>query len=350
MSNAFNSLLSLPDSSPPSSPLPTTVTLPDETATGLAGEAQTTVAASSAGSVAAPDDPPVSNRQPAEDDLVQYADQVARRVRLRPAGQQELRGLVMLTMDERIIWIAAHILRSEERLEAIQPADAQWVLPKLLKDKIDIYSYLLLVSPSLSFYVKQSIPVSRMKRLLEHHPQWGYTTEVRNDTYRSGIVMKRIQDRLTDRHAELKHIGQICCLCLPVRSHAKIDILTLCEAVIIKHSGLGVVVKPTLEMCARFALLCRVLVEVLTEATLNVKDYWDRVDEHLDRIRGMFLNEPRKITKLFMNILEADKKDFGSPTAAMPAVMGADPTMTLGDHQAITDDAAGGFSSNLRED
>ena len=85
-------------------------------------------------------------------------------------------------MDERIIWIAAHILRSEERLEAIQPADAQWVLPKLLKvwllgdclivdlsqlismqDKIDIYSYLLLVLPSLSFYVKQSIPVSRMK-------------------------------------------------------------------------------------------------------------------------------------------------------------------------------------------
>lgn len=36
---------------------------------------------------------------------------------------------------------------------------------------------------------------------------------------------------------------------------AKINILTLCEAVIIKHSGLGVVVKPTLEMCARFALL-----------------------------------------------------------------------------------------------
>lgn len=44
------------------------------------------------------------------------------------------------------------------------------------------------------------------QRLLEHHPQWGYTTEVRNDTYRSGIVMKRIQDWLTDRRAELKHI------------------------------------------------------------------------------------------------------------------------------------------------
>lgn len=112
MSNAFNSLLSLPDSSPPSSPLPTTVTLPDETAAGLAGEAQTTVAASSAGSVAAPDDPPVSNRQPAEDDLVQYADQVARRVRLRPAGQQELRGLVMvwtiLTAVRRLTHMPAH--------------------------------------------------------------------------------------------------------------------------------------------------------------------------------------------------------------------------------------------------
>lgn len=55
-------------------------------------------------------------------------------------------------------------------------------------------------------------------------------------------------------------------------------------------------------------------------------------------------------TRLFMNILEADKKDFGSPTAAMPAVMGADPTTTLGDHQAIADDTAGGFSSNLCED
>lgn len=337
--------------------MPTTVTLPDETAADSAGQAQTNVAASS--SVAVPGDPPVGNRQPVEDDLVQYADQVARRVRLKPAGQQELRGLAMLTMDERIIWIAAHILRSEERLEVIQPADAQWVLPKLLKDKIDIYSYLLLVSPSLSFYVKQSIPVSRMKKLLEHHPQWGYTTEVRNDTYRSGIVMKRIQDRLTDRRAELKHIIWLSLGpdMLPSSASAKaraaaakIDILTLCEAVIIKHSGLGVVVKPTLEMCARFALLRRVLVEVLTETTLNVKDYWDRVDERLDGIRGMFPNEPRKITKLFMNILEADKKDFGSPTAAMPAVMGADPTTTPGDHQAVADDAAGGFSSNLRED
>ncbi|KAH9839932.1 uncharacterized protein C8Q71DRAFT_721730 [Rhodofomes roseus] len=357
MSDLFDSLLELPPSSAPSSPQPATTDLPTTPANTAATEdAATREEAPSQAANSALSTLSAGQKRRAEDDLIQYAERTARRVRLRPAGQQELQDVARLSPDERSVWLAARLLKNEQHLEVIQPADAQWLLPKGLKDKIDLYTFLILLSPELPAYLKNSVPVKRMKTLLEQHPQWGYTAEVRGDSYKNEIVMKRIQERFTDRRAEIKQLlwlslgpqMQSSTASKKTRAAAlQIDILTLCENIADKHSA--VMFKPTLELCARLALLRRVLIEVLTESTLNVKDYWDRVDDRLEHIRGMFPNEPRKVTKLFMNILDADKKELGEPST-LPSARGKDPSTVPSQIQALADNAAGGFAEDIRED
>ncbi|TFY60328.1 hypothetical protein EVJ58_g5222 [Rhodofomes roseus] len=376
MSDLFDSLLELPPSSAPSSPQPATTDLPTTPANTAATEdAATREEAPSQAANSALSTLSAGQKRRAEDDLIQYAERTARRVRLRPAGQQELQDVARLSPDERSVWLAARLLKNEQHLEVIQPADAQWLLPKGLKDKIDLYTFLILLSPELPAYLKNSVPVKRMKTLLEQHPQWGYTAEVRGDSYKNEIVMKRIQERFTDRRAEIKQLVGTASSTSSLLSHScltrqlwlslgpqmqsstaskktraaalQIDILTLCENIADKHSA--VMFKPTLELCARLALLRRVLIEVLTESTLNVKDYWDRVDDRLEHIRGMFPNEPRKVTKLFMNILDADKKELGEPST-LPSARGKDPSTVPSQIQALADNAAGGFAEDIRED
>ena len=100
------------------------------------------------------------------------------------------------------------------------------------------------------------------------------------------------------------------------KTHAaakKVDIVESCSDIVAKHTSNPV--NASLEMCARMALLVcifaftplvlyslyswqrLVLLEVLKEPTLSVKEYWERVDKRLEGICAMFPNEPQKITR-----------------------------------------------------
>lgn len=48
------------------------------------------------------------------------------------------------------------MMKIEEHLDAIQPAEAVWNLSASLKDKIDLYVWMVILSPSLSEYLNGS--------------------------------------------------------------------------------------------------------------------------------------------------------------------------------------------------
>ncbi|KAI0915931.1 hypothetical protein AcV5_003402 [Taiwanofungus camphoratus] len=143
------------------------------------------------------------NKRPAED-LTQFAAVTSCQVRLKKSGEQELNLVARLSAPQREIWTAAQILKLHEWLEDIQPADAKWKIPQTLLDKIEHYTFAGLISPALPFYVKNSTPIKLVMGILEKHPVWGYTREVKNDKSKADTVKIRVQVHLTDRRAVIK--------------------------------------------------------------------------------------------------------------------------------------------------
>ncbi|KAH9928726.1 uncharacterized protein B0H18DRAFT_1117909 [Fomitopsis serialis] len=340
-------------SSPPVSPSSNTVDLPPITGPAAISAGNATASNNDDTSVASESplttvsNPSLGDKRRAEEDLVEFAKQVGRRVRLRPAAQKELDANAVLSLSERTLWISARLLKHEEQLETIQPAE----------DKIEVYSYLVIVSPLLPAYVRHSTPNKCIKTLFDRHTHWGYTTEIRNNTHKNLIVLKRITDRLTDRRAELKSMvwlslgPEMLSASATAKSRAaaaRVDIMTLCESIAAHLAGTRVQV--TLELCARVALLRQVLIEVLSIPTFNINQYWDRVDTHLETIRTKYpqATDARMITKVFMAILNADMKEFGSPS--LPDARGQDATSAPSQLQALADDAADNFAHDLREE
>ncbi|KAH9918681.1 uncharacterized protein B0H18DRAFT_1122931 [Fomitopsis serialis] len=194
MAQLLDSLLDVA-SSPPTSPTAPAAELPPDPdsvnlGTGNSNAAAATEDADSDSTLSAANNPRVGDKRRAEDDLIQSAQQMGRRVRLKPAAQQALDGVAT------ILWIVARMLKHEERLDTIQPAEAQWTLPRGLKEKIEVYSHLIIVSPLLPAYVRGTIPNKRIVSLFERHTQWGYTPEVCNNSHKNLIVMKRITQRI----------------------------------------------------------------------------------------------------------------------------------------------------------
>ncbi|GBE79610.1 hypothetical protein SCP_0208100 [Sparassis crispa] len=198
------------------------------------------------------------------------------------------------------------MLKIEEHLEAIQPADAQWDLPRTLKDKIDHYTFALLLSPVLPFYLAKNTaplgPIKLVMGILEKHPLWGFTKEVKGDKYKFDIVVKRVQTRLTDRRAELKevitlslgpeglseaHGEQMGTVSKAPKKKTpdpvQLDVVELCKALAAKHAATHVII--SLEMCARVAFLRKLLLEMIKNPQLEpTGGYWAFVDAQLSII------------------------------------------------------------------
>ncbi|KAI0644716.1 hypothetical protein C8Q79DRAFT_791561 [Trametes meyenii] len=139
-------------------------------------------------------------------DLTQDADWAARRVRLKPADADTLRGVAQLSPSQREFWTNAMLLKIRERLEIIIPADAQWTMSENLKDKIEHYVFIVLCSPVLPDYVNKKNNVKLVANILACHPSWGYTKEVQDDKYKRNIVLSRIGTQLTDRRSDIKEV------------------------------------------------------------------------------------------------------------------------------------------------
>lgn len=264
------------------------------------------------------------DKRPAED-LCQYAAAAGRQVRLKADDQHEAERFARLTQAQRQVWGAVHMLKLQDQLQAIQPAKALWSMSDTLTAKIEQYSFAILVSPALMFYVKEAAPVKLIIGILESHPEWGYTKPVRNDKYKSDIVKDRAKVRLTDRRSNIKDMITLSFgpedwvpalkesaskKTVPIR----LNIVQLCTAISKKHP-----INPpavSLQMCARFAFLRYVLKQLLTKADLankSSRNYWSLVDDQLVILRAN--TEPGMVNRVLTKILEDDRKDYGRPDA-----------------------------------
>ncbi|KAH9917047.1 hypothetical protein B0H21DRAFT_827875 [Amylocystis lapponica] len=314
-----------------------------------------TAATSSAGS-----------KRPAED-LDQYAVLTAHRVRLKPAGQQELERVAKLPPAQRSIWMGGQLLKLNEQLTAIQPTNAQWDIPKTLRDKIENYTFIVLLSPVLSYYLGKtagaSSPVKLVQGILENHPSWGFTKEVRADKYKCDIVVKRIQVRLTDRRAEIKEAIMLSlgpdesitektvskASKKKMAGHVKLNIVELCQVVVAKYAASNAVV--TIQMCARFAFLRKILLEMTKKPQLEASGgYWALVDTELSAVRECYKDEPVKLTKLLTQSLKADQEMFGH--AEVPLASTSEDNTINGPNRAqnIADSAACGMFIDDEDD
>ncbi|KAH9942015.1 hypothetical protein B0H21DRAFT_751758 [Amylocystis lapponica] len=262
------------------------------------------------------------DKRPAED-LSQYAAAAGRRVRLKLDNQREAEQFSRLSSSQRQVWTAIHLLKLQEHLEAIQPADAKWNMPDTLAAKIEHYTFAVLVSPALAFYVRGSGPLKLVMGILEKHPAWGYTRQVKNDKYKADIVEQRVKTRLTDRRSNIKDLiwlslGPAHKPPVSDGSSSKkpepvlLNIVQLCTAVCKKHPNNTPTV--SLQMCARFAFLRHMLLQLLTNAVLAGKShrkYWDLVDDQLDIMRKN--TEPGMSTLVLTQMLEDDRRIHGDP-------------------------------------
>ncbi|KAI0071056.1 hypothetical protein K474DRAFT_1776424 [Panus rudis PR-1116 ss-1] len=296
----------------------------------------------------------LSNKRPATEDALQFANAVGRQVRLKTEHQEELKKIASFDSDTaRILWIGAQLLKNTERLDAINPPDAQWKLPSNLYNKIELYTFLIITSPKCCVYVRnKNGPIKALTSILEKHPSWGYTSEVRDDKYKNDIVEERIRQRLTDRRASLKtaiskSIGDSGPDPTQPNTNCQ-DILELAQAVIQIHNASDSVV--TLELCARLAYLRFVLLKNEVEAHPKYRGkYWQVVDQRLQQIRS----EPdaRKIHNGFKAKLRADIQKYpGTNLMTMNTLEGLASTRQMNTRQhRVTEKAlAGDFPTHKR--
>ncbi|KAL6302043.1 hypothetical protein BKA93DRAFT_827851 [Sparassis latifolia] len=308
MSLCFEVRPSSPPQSAPGSPVPTNLELSADVDSSASGQTSPSLVSSSRENSTSPTTAATlrtSSKWPAED-LTQFASLAAHRVRLKPAGEKELDRVSKLSLAERAMWTCAHMLKIEEHLEAIQPADAQWDLPRTLKDKIDHYTFALLLSPVLPFYLAKNTaplgPIKLVMGILEKHPSWSFTKEVKGDKYKFDncelkevITLSLGPEGLSEAHSE--QMGTVSKA--PKKKTpdpVQLDVVELCKALAAKHAATHVII--SLEMCARVAFLRKLLLEMIKNPQLEpTSGYWAFVDAQLSIVRERYAAEPAKMTK-----------------------------------------------------
>ncbi|KAI8995713.1 hypothetical protein BD414DRAFT_409931 [Trametes punicea] len=274
-------------------------------------------------------------------DLTQDAHWASRRVRLRPADTDTLLCLSRLSPAQREMWSNAMLLKLNERLEIIAPADAQWAISENLKDKIEQYANAILCSPVLSEYVTKQSSTKLVAGILARHPSWGYTLEVQADKYKRDIVLARIGQRLTDRRSDIK---EIILLSLgpglqtfgttskskKQKVAVKTDIVQLCSDILARCHATNL--KVTLQMCGRIALLRKTMVAVLQSPGSNFDKYWYVVDAQLASLQAKYPSDPAAISRWVSKSLEEDLQQYGR--ADLPEAIRADRSQEVADSAA----------------
>ncbi|CDO77983.1 hypothetical protein BN946_scf184811.g4 [Trametes cinnabarina] len=292
------------------------------------------------------------------EDLSQHADWAACRVRLKTAGTQELKKIAQLNPAQRELLNTALLLKLSEKIEAIIPSDAQWMMSENLKEKIEQYTFAVLCSPKLELYVEKQGPTKLLMSILERHPSWGYTKDIKNDKYRRDIIIARVGTRFTDRRSDMK---ELILLSLgpelqppPSKSPSdsptlnkpaaqQINIVTLCENIIAKGPrSICEDVTVTLQMCARIAFLRKIMVALLKSPHLKFDRYWNLVDKQLEGLRGL---DDSVITRQLTSYLRADLDLYGQ--VSLPSTVSGE---DMHETQQVADLAATGSLHSISED
>ncbi|KAJ6468480.1 hypothetical protein DFH09DRAFT_1294708 [Mycena vulgaris] len=258
-------------------------------------------------------------KRPAED-VTQFADSTARNLRLKLSGAESLRQYAKMSAGEQSVWLAAHMLLHTELMESLQPPEIVWHMPPVLEGYIDQYSFLALIDPKTSTYVKKGKggPVDRLTNFLLKLPASGLTTAIINDKPKARVVTDRLRTKLTHMRNAIKDVigdsfgdkaGDS-----DDPASRPLDIVALCQRVV----ALGANKQPTevkvsLEMCGRFAFL-RETYSTLAKNNPGSKatDFWAEVDKDLVKMREAKSNDEVRISQCIAYILADDRQAYGT--------------------------------------
>ncbi|OSD08228.1 hypothetical protein PYCCODRAFT_1462505 [Trametes coccinea BRFM310] len=281
-------------------------------------------------------------------DLTQEANWASRRVRLKPSEHDALLTISKLSPAQREMWTDAMLLKMNQRLEAIAPADAQWTISQNLK----VYTNAVLCSPVLGEYVTKQNSTKLVAGILARHPSWGYSQEVQADKYKRDIVLARIGQRLTDRRSDMKEVIPLS-LGPELQPSAgvagyepkkpkvatKTDIVQLCSDILARCQASNLIV--TVQMCGRVALLRKTMVAILKNPEARFEKYWYYVDAQLSTLRTKYPADPEAVSRIIKKALDDDLKQYGG--ADLPSSVRAERM------QEVADSAATGAFDTLED-
>ncbi|KAJ7444524.1 hypothetical protein B0H11DRAFT_2203710 [Mycena galericulata] len=277
-------------------------------------------------------------RKRAAEDLGQYADQVARKLRLTTEAQEELKSFTQLPAHRQSVWIAAHMLAGNNQISSLVPAESVYRIPTDLEGHIDQTTFLALVDPQAFNYVtKSNGPVVRVVAYIEKHPSWGLTLRVKSDKSKYSVIKLRIRDKLTQYRNLIKgaieesmgeareESSEVVPPGEPVRKDA-LNVLVLCQRILAVGAKVAPDVKVSMEMAARVAYL-RFHYKLKVNAGLpKAPAFWDDVDKGLAEVRDTTRGNQEELSRLFSRSLSDDLKIYGQVkldhlTAVSPALL-----------------------------
>ncbi|KAJ7635968.1 hypothetical protein DFH06DRAFT_1139052 [Mycena polygramma] len=250
-------------------------------------------------------------KRPAKD-MIQYAEHVARKLRLKPDRWEDLKDFSQLTGPQQSIWIYGRMLETQEQVSTLVPAEAVYRIPATLDGKIDQLAFLTLIDPSIPSYVHKSAyegPTLRVLASLKKHPSHGFTPEVRNDKAKHSVVQKRAELRLTHFRNLIKDMLLVSIgtarnpadvvLAGELRRQDCLNILELTQRIIALGSKVAPGIKISLELVGRISYLRWVFWNVYAKKGEKTPGYWEAVDKELDTLRKLKKNDAQEISKDF---------------------------------------------------
>ncbi|KAI0692912.1 hypothetical protein BC835DRAFT_1492150 [Cytidiella melzeri] len=259
----------------------------------------------------------VGFKRPRDNDAGETSTRVARKLKLDNKESELLAFASKMPLNEQILFSIGLSLRTMTKVDQMQPADATFKLPEVLKGKIELYSYNALVSPQATGYLEDGARI--VLSILERHPKWGLTPEIKENPTHYHVVCSRVYERFNDRRRHIKlaiaeSMGTVNQQ-NPDGDRLNVsDIFTLVSNAT-KLKGTSSMnlnsVNITVQMLARFAFLRHMLLELPAKA-----NYWKTVDKQLQDIRKRFNGQSKQaISTFFKQILDDDIEEFGTNKA-----------------------------------
>ncbi|KDR77191.1 hypothetical protein GALMADRAFT_246474 [Galerina marginata CBS 339.88] len=257
---------------------------------------------------------PSRRKRPAED-VTHFAKSIGRSMKIRKTDQTELERFASYGSREQNVWLAAQILKVQEKHEALTPPEVRYDVPRRLATKIEAYSFTIIMDPTIAAYIgpkenrKKAGPANILVEHLRANPDWGLTAAIYDDKPKFEVIVQSISKKFTNRRCDIKtKISESLGDPDPLGGDKRIGVLNiveLCEVLILLYKRGNVQV--TVQLCARIAFIRHFFVAKVAEGS-NTASFWTELDDELVSVRKM--SEIRQ-SKLFKTILASDRACYG---------------------------------------
>ncbi|KAI0086225.1 hypothetical protein BDY19DRAFT_962061 [Irpex rosettiformis] len=241
---------------------------------------------------------------------------IARRAKLTDKDSALLAAYSKLSSEDQTLSVIALNLKLLTKLNTIQPANTVFIIPELLKNKIEIYVRNAMLCPTTTGYLEDL--VRTVMEILRLNPAWGLTRDIQDNECHSKVVHDRVSTRATEKRRAIKvmiaqSVGVANQNDPQGQREGSTNIITLVKNVaglkgdaIFKTQDIAL----TIQMLARFSLLRLIYLEM--ESTREKRDYWTVVDKHLKDIRNSYKDKSKEsLSAFFKEILDDDLEKFG---------------------------------------